>query len=327
MLSKSLSRAIDGLETDHLREEIGTIEGMGIWENSRSAVFGGAKMVEKGEVMAKHKIRPHAREWGTELKVLRARAGRTQKSLAAPLNCSDTLISGFESGTHWPSREMAVELDALIAGEGALVRLWDRLNSKQSYPAWVGDLVKAEPRATVMRKFETTVIPGLLQTEDYARSLVTANNGLAPLRDIEELVSGRMERQKIWNLPDPPRMVVILNEAVLLTSIGGLRVLSEQITKLIDMVESKRVRVHVVPLDTSGPPSVMPFTLLGFEDQADTLYLEDALSGRMVTEQDDVARMDTLFSDLLGVSLSPEKSLKVLYQHRRKHDDEAETLN
>ena len=325
MFPKSLSQTMAGLETDHAREKIRTIEGMGIWENLRSAVFGGAKMVEKGEVMAKHKIRPHAREWGTELKVLRARAGRTQKSLAAPLNCSDTLISGFESGTHWPSREMAVELDDLVAGEGALVRLWDRLNSKKSYPDWVVDLVKAEPRATVMREFETTVVPGLIQIEAYARTLIAANNGLAPQRDIEELVFGRMERQKLWDLPDPPRLVLVMNEAVLTASIGGPQVMFEQITKLIDMVESRKVRVHVIPLETHGPPAVMPFTVFSFEDQEDTLYLEDGLSGRMVTDQDDVSRMDRIFSDLLGVALSPEKSLKALYQHRRKHDDEALT--
>lgn len=78
-------------------------------------------MVESGGDMAKRKVRPHAKEWGTELKVLRTKATRTQKSVATAVRCSDTLICGFEQGTHWPGRDMAVRPSkALPEGHGSV---------------------------------------------------------------------------------------------------------------------------------------------------------------------------------------------------------------
>ncbi|NKZ02086.1 helix-turn-helix domain-containing protein [Nocardiopsis alborubida] len=274
--------------------------------------------------MAKRKTRPHAKEWGSELKILRTKVNKTQKSVADGVRCSDTLICGFEKGTHWPSRDMAADLDKALKGSGALVSLWDRLNSKRSYPDWARDLVKAETRAVLMRQFETTVIPGLVQTEAYARTLIRANNSLGPVRDADELVSGRMDRQVLWGREDPPRMILILNEAVLMCCIGGPEVMSGQLTRLVEMVEKEVIRVHIIPMKTRRPSFTMGFTLLSFSGDADALYVEDALAGRMVNEEAEVSRMDRLFSDLLGVSLSPEESLKLLYLHRRKHEDDSQ---
>ncbi|SHJ24003.1 hypothetical protein SAMN05421803_104251 [Nocardiopsis flavescens] len=274
--------------------------------------------------MAKRKVRPHAKEWGTELKVLRAKANRTQKSVATAVRCSDTLICGFEQGTHWPGRDMAVKLAEALPEGKSLVTLWDRLNSKKSYPDWASDLVKAEGRTFLMREFETTVVPGLVQTEDYARTLIKANNSLGPVRDVEELVSGRMDRQEIWNREDPPRMILILNEAVLMCCTGGPHVMSAQLTHLMEMVERDLIRAHIIPMKTKRPPSTMSFTLLSFNGEADALYVEDGVTGRMVNEEPEVSRMDRIFSDLLGVALSPEESLKLLNLHRRKHEDESQ---
>ncbi|WP_017601526.1 helix-turn-helix domain-containing protein [Nocardiopsis lucentensis] len=274
--------------------------------------------------MAKRKVRPHALQWGIELRKFRNQAGKTQSWLAKQVTCSNGLVCGFEQGTHWPSKAMAAELDKLVQANGDLFRLWLRLSEKRAYPDWLSELVKAEPRSTLMRKFDTTVVHGLLQTEGYARTLIEANNSLAPSRVIDELVAGRMNRQKLWELPDPPCMILIVNEAVLNCSIGGPETMVDQLAKLIDMVEAKRIRVHVIPADTEKPPSTTSFTLLGFEDQPDVLYVEDGVSGRMINDQADVRGMDRVFSDLLGVSLSPEKSLKALYEFRRKHQDDTQ---
>lgn len=258
------------------------------------------------------------------MRKFRNQAGKTQSWLAKQLTCSNGLVCGFEQGTHWPGKEMAAELDKLVQANGVLFGLWLRLSVKRAYPDWLSELVKAEPRATLMRKFETTVVPGLLQTEAYTRTLITANNGLAPTRDIEELITGRMNRQKLWELPEPPRMILILNEAALSCSIGGPETMVGLLTRLIDMVEATQIRVHVIPADTEKPPSTISFTLLSFEDQPDALYVEDGVSGRMINEEHEVRRLDRVFSDLLGVSLSPERSLKALYEFRRKHQDVAQ---
>jgi DNA-binding XRE family transcriptional regulator len=270
--------------------------------------------------MVKHKVRPHALEWGSELRKYRNLAGKTQSWLAKNLTCSNGLICGFEKGTHWPSKEMARDLDELVQASGALAELWLRLSVRRSYPAWLSELVKAEPRATLMRKYEPVGVPGLLQTEDYARTLLKAGNSFANPREINEMVDVRMRRQSVWGIPTPPRLVVILNEAVVTVPTGGAEIMSAQLTRLITMVEADTIRLHIVPGDTEHHPFMSSFTLLTFQDQPDMLYVEDAVSGRMIAEDEHVKRLDRIFGELLGVSLSPEKSLKALYEYRRTFD-------
>ncbi|MCK9873695.1 helix-turn-helix domain-containing protein [Nocardiopsis dassonvillei] len=273
--------------------------------------------------MVKRQVKPHAKEWGAELRRFRSVSGKTQKSLSVYLTCSDSLISGFEKGTYWPSRDMAAQLDALVGAGGELVQLWERLSNKQAYPEWLSERVKAEPRAALIREFETVVIPGLFQTESYAHTLIRANNPLESDEKITELVEGRMGRQLLWKSPRPPRMVLILNEAALTACIGGVEVMVSQLDRLVGMIETNMVRLHIIPADTEQPPSTSSFSLLTFEDRHDTLYVEDAVSGSMVTDQKVVRRFDRLFGDLQGAALSAEKSLKRLYEIRRESQDGA----
>lgn len=270
--------------------------------------------------LAKRKVRTHALQWGTELRKYRNQAGKTQSWLAAQLHCSNGLVCGFEKGTHWPGKEMADRLDTLVQAHGALSTSWLRLSSRRAYPEWMGERIKAEPRSSLIREFEPVVVSGLLQTPDYARTLLKAGNAFSAPQAIDHMVEGRLRRQAIWDGPNPPRMVVVFNEAALTVPTGGPTVMSHQLSRLISMVEADTLRLHVVPFDTEQPPFTTSFSLLSFPEQADVLYVEDAVSGRMVTDDDDVRRMDRVFSELLGVALSPEKSLKALYEYRRTFD-------
>jgi len=270
--------------------------------------------------MAKRQVKPHAKEWGAELRRLRSVSGKTQVSLSASLNCSDSLVSGFEKGTYWPARDMAAHLDELVGAGGHLVSLWERLSNRTSCPEWLGERVKAEPRAVLVREFETVVIPGLFQTEPYARTLIRANNPLESDSKIAEMVEGRMSRQLLWDSDQAPRMVLILNEAALSARIGGTEVMTEQLDRLVETVETS-VRLHIIPTDCEHPPSTSSFSLLTFADRPDTLYVEDAVSGSMVTNEKVVRRFDRLFGDLQGAALSVEKSLKRLYEIRREFQD------
>lgn len=272
--------------------------------------------------MAKRQVKPHAKEWGTEFRRFRSVAGKTQVSLAAVLTCSDSLISGFEKGTYWPSRDMAAQLDELVGAGGELASLWERLSNRKAYPEWLGERVKAEPRAVLIREFETVVIPGLFQTEPYAHTLIRANNPLETDSKVQEMVEGRMSRQLLWKSDQAPRMVLILNEAALTARIGGSEIMAKQLDRLVEAVETN-VRLHIIPTDCEQPPSTSSFSLLTFADRPDTLYVEDAISGSMVTDPKVVRRFDRLFGDLQGAALSVEKSLKRLYEIRRGSQDGA----
>jgi transcriptional regulator with XRE-family HTH domain len=271
----------------------------------------------KGEVVVKRKVKPHAQRWGAELRKYRSAVGRTQKQVAKQIQATGTLISGFESGTHWPSRDKVVVIDGFLEADGQLLDLWVRLTNREAYPSFLGELVKAEPLAVLIREFQPLVISGLLQTRSYARSLVRASNRLATSDEVEEVVEARMKRQRLWEAPRPPKMLSVINEAVLLAPTGGVAVMVEQLDRLVEMVESHRVGLQIVPLSTSFHPGHTGMVvLLGFENQPEALYMEDALSGSM-RHGPEVDEARTLFGELQGVAWSPEVSLERLRAIRK----------
>ena len=140
------------------------------------------------------------------------------------------------------------------------------------------------------------------------------------LRRVEEIVEGRMRRQRIWDRPDPPKVHSIVNEAVLLAPTGGVEVMVEQLDKLIELVESHRLGLQIVPLKTGFHPGhTGMLVLMSFNSQPDTLYLENALSGSMY-HGPEVEEAHELFGELLGVAWSPEVSLERLRTIRKEHE-------
>lgn len=265
----------------------------------------------KGKAKPK-RVKSHALKWGRELRRFRSSSGRTQAQVAARLHLSGTMVSGFEAGYNWPSREQAATMDSFVNANGTLLELWVKLSNRELYPTFLADLVKAEPLAVTIKEFQPLVVSGLLQTKAYARSLARANSRYAPPAQIEEIVEGRMRRQEIWERPNPPKMLSILNEAVLMAPTGGVSVMVEQLSKLIEMVESHRLVLQVVPLRTSFHPGhTGMFVLMTFHDQPDCLYMEDAMSGGM-HHGAELEEAREMLGELQGVAWSPEISLERL---------------
>src|SRR3954463_1033168 len=132
-------------------------------------------------------------------------AGLTQADLAKRIPCSDKTLSAIETGRDRPSRPMIVAIEqALGLSPGALVDIFDLLDA-EGLPGWMRDWVIEERRATRLRSFELALIPGLSQTEEYARALLKGN---------ETAVQTRMERQAILVGDDAPTLHVVLDEAV-----------------------------------------------------------------------------------------------------------------
>lgn len=238
------------------------------------------------------------------------------------MRVSGGLISGFECGTHWPSPDKVKKADDFLEAGGRLADLWYSLANGQVYPNWMSELVQAETVASRIRTFEPLVVPGLLQTQAYANTLVRAANPLAPSQKVTETVTGRLKRQRLWDAPEPPQMLTVINESVLLTPTGGAEVMVEQLSRLIEMVESHRTGIQIVPLKTRfHPGSTGTFVLLGFLDRPDALYVEDAFSGRMVHGEEPVEQAQELFGYLQSVAVSLDRSLERLREMKRGYED------
>lgn len=117
------------------------------------------------------------------------------------------------------------------------------------YPAWFASWVDAEQRATVIRWWEALLVPGLLQTADYARAVFEAWQAVDGNGDTDELVTARLARQAIFDRPAPPSFGAVIDETVLYRCIGGPKVMHDQLLRLADAGEHPRVTVQVIPAD------------------------------------------------------------------------------
>jgi Domain of unknown function (DUF5753) len=158
------------------------------------------------------------------------------------------------------------------------------------------------------------VIPGLLQTEAYARALITAwQPGDGP-EAVQQQVTARMERQQLLDREDPPLLWMIISEAALRNPVGGPAVLREQLTRLLDRVaEHPKIIVQVVPLDAGAHPGLEgPLVLVARRGEPDVAYLEVQGRGQLVEASEEVARYGLLYDLLRAVALPPDASREMI---------------
>jgi hypothetical protein len=148
-------------------------------------------------------------------------------------------------------------------------------------PGWFEAYVGLEEVAIQIRAYEVQFVPGLLQTEDYARAVTLLGHGTATPREIERRVRLRMTRQAVLNRPDPARLWAVLDEAVLRRPPGAPAVMKGQLEHLVEMAQRPNVTVQVIPFQAGGHSAAGgPFSILRFAepDLPDVVYLEQLTS-------------------------------------------------
>jgi transcriptional regulator with XRE-family HTH domain len=227
----------------------------------------------------------------------RKRAGLTQAQLASTIPCSDKTISAAETGRERPSREMVVAIEkALGLSEDALADLYDLLDI-ESLPGWMRDWLVEERRATSLRSFELAIVPGLLQTEEYARALLNGN---------ETAVHARMERQSILTCDSPPTLRAVLDEAILYRDRGGSQVMHNQLKHLVESV-SEKLTVQIVPSDVS--PGLSGAFTIGTVNGGQVAYVETAVRGIVTSSRDDIVCLEDAWESIRTYALSQQQSL------------------
>jgi transcriptional regulator with XRE-family HTH domain len=227
----------------------------------------------------------------------RKRAELTQLQLAELIPCSDRTISAIDTGRERPSREMVVAVErALRISPDALVDLYDLLDA-ESLPGWMRDWLVEERRATSLRSFELAIVPGLLQTEEYARSL---------LNDDEAAVQARIDRQRILATDSPPTLRAVLDEAILYRDRGGARVMHNQLKHLVESV-SEKLTVQIVRSDVS--PGLSGAFVIGTVDGKNVAYVETAVRGIVTSSNEDIAGLEDAWETIRTHALSQQESL------------------
>jgi transcriptional regulator with XRE-family HTH domain len=234
---------------------------------------------------------------GIELRRLREQASLTCEEVGQRLDCSGTRISRIETGRisvrPGDVREL-LEIYGVVGTEAdSLVQLAREARQKgwwhtygRLLPNWFEAYVGLEAAAVRLRDFQSMVMPGLLQTEDYARAVLRAAPNPGSTEDIDRQVALRMERQAILDQANPPDLWVVLSESIIRVQVGGVGVMRAQLRRLIDVAGRSNVTLQVLPFTTAAHVQpISPFTILEFPDIADptVVYLEH-LTGSLFLE-------------------------------------------
>ncbi|MFE9556854.1 Scr1 family TA system antitoxin-like transcriptional regulator [Streptomyces sp. NPDC006692] len=249
---------------------------------------------------------------GAELRFAREKTGLTQDELGQPLFVSGSFIGQLESGTRRMHLEYARQIDQILGTEGFFSRNCVAA-AKSKYPDHFAEAAEAEAVATTIREYAPLLIPGLLQTEAYARAVFRAYQPTAPEAVIDELVAARLERAQLLADPTTPMLWAVIDEAVLRREVGGRAVMAEALAHIAALGFRHRVIVQVLPFSAGGHAALDGgLKLMAFADAPPLAYVDGLGTGWLQDDPATVAR-HTLTYDLVGASaLSPKQSLALI---------------
>ncbi|MET9069581.1 helix-turn-helix domain-containing protein [Streptosporangium sandarakinum] len=186
-------------------------------------------------------------------------------------------------------------------------------NYNDVLPNWFETYVGLEESASGIRNYEVQFVPGLLQSEDYARAVILLGFPAASEEELERRVRLRMARQRVLRGPEPPHLWAVLDEAVLRRPLGGAEVMRGQIDHILAALELPNVTVQIVPFSVGGHAAAGgPFSILRFAqpDLPDIVYLEQLTSAVYLEKRDEVERyievMERLCIEAEPASRTPE---------------------
>ncbi len=260
--------------------------------------------------------------FGAEVRRLRVHAGFSQDQLARNCNVSSSMVSAVERGTRAAKRDQAESLDAALSTGGHLTRLWENLIKQDAVPDWFRHVVALEHQAIEIRMYHTSLIPGLLQTAGYARTVLRYGRPWDCDDAVERLVKSRVERQEALAKEDRPLLWTVLDEVVVRRVVGSPAVMRDQLAHLLALADGPQSRLQIIPQRPLGHPGLSgPFRLMSFQDKPTVAYVEHMLGGELVDQSDDVRHCSTIFGALQAEALSPRDSADLIREAQGALDD------
>ena len=261
--------------------------------------------------------------FSAKLKRLREHAGLTQGDVAEQTNYALSTVSAYETGTRIPSADFAVRADRLFGtgpesenDEGELEGL-QKLVETVSVRPWFRDRIEVERKSAEIREYESYQIPGLLQTEDYARAVMSIGRPKQPAEEIERAVALRMTRQEILEprdgLPADEVQTPVIDESALQRVVGSAEIMRMQREHLLAVAQQPYITIQIIP-NAKGPTSAYgrAFTILVSHNNSSVVYLEDPNSAHYIRDRDDVGRYSLIFDHLRASALDDTQTLQLI---------------
>jgi transcriptional regulator with XRE-family HTH domain len=255
---------------------------------------------------------------GKQIKVLRERAGLTQRELGDQLGYGEDLISSVERGRRSPQPQLLETADTLLEAGGLLTATIEdveraKAKARVRHPAWFRDYARLEAEAVEINDYSSHDIPGLFQTERRARALYGMRKPLLDEQTIEQRVASRLARQEILTHWPLPMVTAVVEESALRRPIGGREVHKEQLEQLLRLGHLRNVELQVMPLERTEHAGMGgPFILLTPKGKPQMGYTEVQNSSRLATDMEEVRILAARYGSIRAQALTPGESLALL---------------
>jgi transcriptional regulator with XRE-family HTH domain len=245
---------------------------------------------------------------GSTLRLLREKAGKSLGQLAEDTRYDKSYLYRLEMAERISKRPVMEDLDKYYGSGDVLVRLW-KLARMEAFKDQYKTFMRYEATANVMHLY-TPVIPGLLQTEGYARVLLSLGAAHSNEEVLEEQVIARMGRQELLHRKPPPVFRAIVDEAALRRAVADRKVWKDQLTHLLFSAALPSITLQVLPFSAGVQPhNEGSFSLLWQSDGSSVAYLEGSASGQLLEEPEEILRYRLAYDHMRDMALSPPDSV------------------
>ncbi|WP_231158141.1 helix-turn-helix transcriptional regulator [Streptomyces sp. CNZ748] len=246
--------------------------------------------------------------YGFELRRHREAAGLTQRQLGDIVNYTGSLVGQIETARKLPTQEFSQRVDAALGTGGLLSRLV-ALVMRSQLPGWFQQVAELQARASTIYCFEMGLVPGLLQTEAYARAVL----GVLDRENLDDRTAVRLARQGIFEKAEPPVFWAVLSEAALLQEMGGSETMRGQLTHLLSFESDPRVNIQVLPFSAGAHAGLQgSFDIYRFAGDPTIVYTEGYGSGHPSANLDTVRDCSLRYDHLQAAALPLKDSAELI---------------
>ncbi|MFE2286241.1 helix-turn-helix domain-containing protein [Streptomyces sp. NPDC059443] len=247
--------------------------------------------------------------FGRQLKRFREWAELERPEFGSRTGYSASTIAAFEQGRRIPPPKFIDQADELLGARGILKEMKEEV-ARAQYPAFFRDAARLEAGAVELHVYATQAVPGLLQTEEYARAVFGVMRPPFDEDVVEHRVAARLARQEIFSRRPSPLVSFVIDESILRRPIGGKHVLWGQLEQMLLVGQRPSVEIQVMPLGKEENAGLAgPFTLIETTEGRRIAYVEVQNLSRLYTERPRVRALEVKYGILRAQALAPQESL------------------
>ncbi|MER5363378.1 helix-turn-helix transcriptional regulator [Streptomyces sp. NPDC002785] len=247
--------------------------------------------------------------FGRQLKLLRLRAGLDRAEFGKRVGYAAQSVASFEQGRRIPQPAFIDKADAVLEAGGLLLALKEEV-ARAQYPPFFRDMARLEAQAVELCVYDSHIVNGLLQTEEYMRAVLAMRRPLLDEETIELRVAARLARQEIFNRWPAPLLSFVVEEGALRKPLGGKQVLRGQLEQLLLFGHMRNVELQLMPLDREDNAGVDgPYTVITRKGGEQIVYMEVQGRSNLLTDRDETRLAAARYGIIRSQALTPRETL------------------